>query len=209
MVKKIPLSVLVFILIVPLIFFLESKFLAPHLRYGFEDVDWGYLYQYKMLGKAPLTKIYEAWKGAGVYTYGVYYMGIVEHFFPIDGFNFIGIHKTNHFFKFLSIITLFPLILAFTGKRLLAALTTILYAFAYPAVAPLYSAQVSGYYIGITVMNIFATYYILMVKSNKNGIIWLVAGIFLFILTLFIATERMYPLIPLILSTSSLSKIQW
>jgi len=198
MIHKISRSALVFIVIVPLIFFLESKLLAPHLRYGFTDVDWVYLYQYKMLGEAPLTKIYEAWKGAGVYTYGSYYMGILEHFFPIDGFNFINIHKANHFLKFLSAISLFPLILVFTGKRLLAALTAILYAVSYSAVAPLYSVQVSGYYIGITVMNLFATYYILIVKKNKTGLFWLIVGIFLFVLTLFIATERMYPLIPLI-----------
>ncbi|MDO8639244.1 MAG: hypothetical protein Q7R43_06725 [Candidatus Daviesbacteria bacterium] len=198
MINKIPRSLLIFIAIVPLIFFLESKLLAPHLSYGFADVDWGYLYQYKMLGEAPFTKIYEAWQGSGVYTYGAYYMGILEHFFPIDDFNFVGIHKANHFFKFLSAITLFPLILVFTRKRLLAALTTILYAVAYSSVAPLYSAQVSGYYLGITVMNLFATYYILIVKNNKIGLLWLIFGALLFVLTLFIATERMYPLIPLI-----------
>lgn len=198
MIHKIPRSVLVFIVIVPLIFFLESNLLAPHLRYGFGDVDWGYLYQYKILGKDPFTKIYEVWKGLGVYTYGAYYMGILEHFFPIDGFNFIGIHKANHFFKFLSAITLFPFIFAFTGRKLLAALTTILYAVASSAVAPLYTAQVSGYYLAITVMNLFATYYILIVKNNKIGLLWLISGVLLFILTLFLATERMYPLIPLI-----------
>ncbi|OGE64822.1 hypothetical protein A3I48_00885 [Candidatus Daviesbacteria bacterium RIFCSPLOWO2_02_FULL_36_7] len=198
MINRIPRSLLIFIFIVPLIFFLESKLLAPHLRYGFADVDWGYLYQYKMLGEAPFSKFYEAWKGSGVYTYGAYYMGILEHFFPIDGFNFIGIHQANHFFKFLSAITLFPLILVFTGKRLLAALTAILYAVASSTVAPLYSAQVSGYYIGITVMNLFATYYIFITKNNKIGLLWLIFGVLLFVMTLFIATERMYPLIPLI-----------
>lgn len=198
MVKKIPLSLLIFVVIVPLVFFLQSKLLAPHLRYGFADVDWGYLYQYKQLGEAPLTKIYQVWQGVGVYTYGPYYMGIVEHFFPIDGFNFVNFHKTTHFFKFLSTITLFPFILALTGKRLLAALATILYAVAYPAVGPMYSAQVSGYFPAITVMNIFGTYYIYIVKNNKIGLLWLIGWVFLFILTLFLATERMYPLIPLI-----------
>ncbi len=196
--NRIPRSFLIFVVIAAMVFFLQSRLLAPHLRYGFADVDWGYLYQYKQLGEAPLTKIYQVWKGVGVYTYGPYYMGIVEHFFPIDDFNFINIHKTNHFFKFLSAITLFPLVLVFTGKRLLAALATIIYAIAYSAVAPLYSAQVSGYYVAITVMNVFATYYILIVKNNKIGLFWLVGGVFLFILTLFLATERMYPLIPLI-----------
>jgi len=198
MIKRIPLSLLIFIAIVPLIFFLESTLLAPHLRYGFGDVDWLFLYQYKMLGKEPLANLFEVWKGFGVYTYGSYYMGVLEHFFPIDGFNFIGIHKANHFFKFLSAITLFPLVLVFTGKRLLAVLTVILYAVASSAVAPLYTAQVGGYYIGITVMNMFVTYYILIVKNNKTGLFWLIIGILLFLLTLFIATERMFPLIPLI-----------
>lgn len=198
MVKKIPISVFVFILIALLIYFLESVLLAPHLRYGFADVDWIYLYQYKMLGETPFANIFQAWKGAGVYTYGSYYMGILEHFFPIDGFNFINIHRANHFFKFLSAISLFPLALVFTGKRLIAVLTSILYAVAFSAVAPLYTAQVSGYYIGITVMNIFLTYYILIVKKNKTGLFWLIAGIPLFLLTLFLATERMYPLIALI-----------
>lgn len=198
MIIKISRSFVIFIFVAILVFFLESKLLAPHLRYGFADVDWGYLYQYKALGEAPFSKIYEAWKGVGVYTYGAYYMGILEHFFPIDGFNFIGIHQVNHFFKFLSAITLFPLVLVFTGRRLMASLTTILYAVAYSSVAPLYSAQVSGYYAGITVMNLFLTYYLLIVKKNKIGFFWLIFGLFLFAITLFIATERMYPLIPLI-----------
>lgn len=198
MMNKIPRSLLIFVVIAPLVFLLQSKLLAPHLKYGFADVDWIYLYQYKQLGEAPFEKIFEVWKGMGVYTYGVYYMGIVEHFFPIDGFNFVNFHKANHFFKFLSVITLFPLILVLTGKKLLAALATILYAIAYSAVGPLYSAQVSGYFLGITIMNIFGTYYILIVKKNKTGLLWLIGGILLFVLTLFIATERMYPLIPLI-----------
>lgn len=198
MIKRVPLSLIVFIVLIPLIFVIESNLLAPHLKYGFADVDWGYLYQYKQLGEAPLTKIFQVWKGVGVYTYGPYYMGIVEHFFPIDDFNFIDFHRTTHFFKFLSAIFLFPFILALTGKRILAALATILYAVAYPAVGPMYSAQVSGYFPGIAVMNIFATYYILIAKNNKNGLFWLIGGILLFVLTLFLATERMYPLIPLI-----------
>lgn len=198
MINRIPRSLLIFIVVVPLIFFLQSKLLAPHLRYGFADVDWLFLYQYKQLGETPFTKIYQTWKDTGVYTYGVYYMGILEHFFPIDGFNFVDIHKANHFFKFLSAISLFPLVLVFTGKKILAALTAILYAVAASAVAPLYTAQVSGYYIGITVMNMFVTYYILIVKNNKTGLFWLTIGIPLFFLTLFIATERMFPIIPLI-----------
>jgi len=72
MVNKIPLSLLVFVVVVPLILFLESKLLAPHLRYGFADVDWGFLQEYKKLGDRPLLRIYDAWKKIGVYTYQAY-----------------------------------------------------------------------------------------------------------------------------------------
>ncbi len=68
MINKIPFSLLTFIVIVPLILFLQSKLLAPHLRYGFADVDWGYLYGYKKLGEAPLTKVFQVWSAVGVYT---------------------------------------------------------------------------------------------------------------------------------------------
>lgn len=199
MLKKYSLPFWIFILLIPLVFFLESKLLEPHLRYGFADVDWGYLYQYKELGKEPLLKVFQAFKTAGVYTYQAYYMGIVEHFFPVDNFSFIGIHQVTNFFKFLSAITLFPLIYILTGKKLLSAITTLLYAVAYPAVGPIYTAAVSGNYPAIAVMNLFLTFYIYMVKNTKLGLIWLSISTFLFFLTLFLSTERMYPLIPLLI----------
>lgn len=190
---------LVFIILIPVIFFLESKLLAPHLKYGFADVDWGFLYSYKQLGKAPLLKIPQIWKEWGVYTYQAYYMGVVEHFFPIDNFNFIGIHQVTNFFKFLSAIMLFPLFYVLTGKKLLSAITTLLYAVAYPAIGPIYAAAVSGNYPAIAVMNLFLTFYIYMVKNTKIGLLWLGTVTFLFFLTLFLSTERMYPLIPLLI----------
>lgn len=198
MVKR-PSPLLVFIILIPVIFFLESKLLAPHLKYGFADVDWGFLYSYKQLGKAPLLKISQIWQQWGVYTYQAYYIGIIEHFFPIDNFNFIGIHQVTNFFKFLSAITLFPLIYILTGKKLLSAITTLLYAVAYPAVGPLYAEAVSGNYLAIAVMNLFLTFYIYTVKNTKIGVIWLSISTFLFLLTLFLSTERMFPLIPLLI----------
>lgn len=198
MVKRLS-PLLVFIILIPVIFFLESKLLAPHLKYGFADVDWGFLYSYKKLGAAPLLKILQIWKEWGVYTYQAYYMGIVEHFFPIDNFNFIGIHQVTNFFKFLSAITLFPLIYVLTKKKLLSVITTLLYAVAYPAIGPIYTAAVSGNYPAIAVMNLFLTFYIYMVKNTKIGLLWLGTAGFLFYLTLFLSTERMYPLIPLLI----------
>lgn len=198
MIKRLP-SLLVYIILILVIFFLESKLLAPHLKYGFADVDWGFLYSYKKLGEAPLLKVLQIWKEWGVYTYQAYYMGIVEHFFPIDNFNFVGIHQVTHYFKFLSAITLFPLIYVLTGKKLLSAITTLLYAVAYPAVGPIYAAAVSGNYPAIAVMNLFLTFYIYMAKNTKIGLIWLGTAIFLFFLTLFLSPERMYPLIPLLI----------
>lgn len=198
MIKRLP-SLLVYIILILVIFFLESRLLAPHLKYGFADVDWGFLYSYKKLGGAPLLKVLQIWKEWGVYTYQAYYMGIIEHFSPIDNFNFVGIHQVTHYFKFLSAITLFPLIYVLTGKKLLSAITTLLYAVAYPAVGPIYAAAVSGNYPAIAVMNLFLTFYIYMVKNTKIGLIWLGTTAFLFFLTLFLSPERMYPLIPLLI----------
>src|SRR3989344_4775654 len=199
MIKKRFLPLWIFIILIPIVFLLESKLLAPHLKYGFADVDWGFLYSYKKLGEAPLLKVLQIWKEWGVYTYQAYYMGIVEHFFPIDNFNFVGIHQVTHYFKFLSAITLFPLIYVLTRKKLLSAITTLLYAVAYPAVGPIYAAAVSGNYPAIAVMNLFFTFYIYMVKNTKIGLIWLGTATFLFFLTLFLSPERMYPLIPLLI----------
>lgn len=201
MVKKIPRSLLVFAVIIPLILFLQSKQLAPHLKYGFGDIDWRFLFSFKEFSAQypnPIDHLVHSWIGIGVYTYSIYYMGILEHFFPIDGFNFINIHRATHLFKFLSALTLFPLILILTKKQLLAAIVTILYSVSYSSVGPIYTVGVSGNYLAITVMNLFLTYYIFIVKKNILGWIWLALGIFLFILTLFLSTERLYPLIPLI-----------
>lgn len=202
MTRKFSPTLLLFILVSIVVFLLESWIIAPHLKYGFADVDWGFLLSFKQLSSTyqdPISHLLGAWRAWGVYTYQVYYTGLVEHFFPIDVFNFINIHKTTHFFKILSALSLFPLVLVLTEKRLLAAIATILYAVSYPSFGPIYTVAVSGNYPAIAVLNLFIAYYVFIVKKNKTGIGWPFMGMGLFILTLFLSTERMYPLIPLII----------
>ena len=62
----------------------QAILLKPHLKYGFSDVDWGFLTIYKTQNPYTLTQFIDNFKEGntkgGVYTHQIYYIGIQSEF---------------------------------------------------------------------------------------------------------------------------------
>ncbi|MEK7616900.1 MAG: hypothetical protein AAB414_02510 [Patescibacteria group bacterium] len=169
--------------------------LEPHLKYGFSDVDWGFLSFYKT--QNPYT-IHQFIKNievggtmGGVYTHQIYYIGIQNDLFGLD---FKSFQITTHIFKILATLAVFPLLLAISGSILIALIATILFAFSYSSVGTMYTVVTSSDYSAILFMGIFVVVYWYMVKKNIGNWSLQFLLFFLLILTLFLSTERMYQL---------------
>lgn len=184
------LFLLVLVIIISQIILLE-----PHLKYGFSDVDWGFLSIYKT--QNPYT-IHQFIKNieiggtlGGVYTHQIYYIGIQNDIF---GLNFKSFQITAHVFKILAILSVFPLFLAISGSSLVAFIATIIFGFSYSTVGTMYTVVTSSDYSAIFSMGIFTLLYWYIVKRNIGNWLILFLLFLLLILTLFLSTERMYQL---------------
>ncbi len=183
------------LVLAPLVILLQYFILKPHLRYAFADVDWMFLLSFKELSflyHDPISHIIHAWERWGVYTYQVYYIGLIEHFFGSDYRNF---QIVTHFFKVTATLSLYPLILMVTKSRLTAFLTTLIYAVAYSSVGVMYTVVTSGLFAAISVMNLFFIWYWYLINKGRNSIRDILLWIILFLVTILLATERMYPLV--------------
>src|SRR3989344_7298588 len=102
---------ILFLILIPVVIISQLIILEPHLRYGFSDVDWGFLFYYKE-HKANFPNIfenlYQTFLRWGVYTHQQYYIGIQEYFFGLD---FQKFQITTHVFKTLATISAYPLFL--------------------------------------------------------------------------------------------------
>src|SRR3989344_6519792 len=122
-------SLIIFVLLVPILSVLQYLSLSPVLNYGFTPDDWGLLLFYKTLGDNPLSKIGYVWEVKGAYTTGpIYFIGILNDFF---GLNYQAYQITNIVLKTLATLSVFPLILIIFKRRLLAVLTTFFYGTSY------------------------------------------------------------------------------
>lgn len=189
----------IFTLLTLLVVTLQYFILKPHLRYGFADVDWMFLLDFKQLSldnHNPISHLINGWKKWGVYTYQIYYIGLIEHFF---GFNYQNFQIVTHIFKAIATLSIFPLILIITKSRLTAFLTTLIYAVAYPSVGVMYTVVTSGLFVAIPFMTLFLIWYWYIVNKIKNNFLDIFIVVILLLVTLFLSTERMYPLIPVII----------
>ncbi len=195
-IKNFRLPFLVFLILIPIVILLEYFLLKPHLRYGFADVDWSFLLSFKEISMSyhnPISHLLGAWKIWGVYTYQVYYIGLIEKFFGMDYQNF---QIVTHVFKIIATLSLYPLIFFVTKSKLAAFLTTIIYAVAYSSVGVMYTVVTSGLFVAIPAMSLFLVWYARLITKGANNILDISIAVILFFCTLLLATERMYPLVP-------------
>lgn len=188
---------LIFLIITPIVALLQYNLLKAHLLYGFADVDWAGLLTYKYINN-PLSigSFLNAWNKFGVYATQYYYIGIQDYFFGLDyrQYNIVAF-----ILKFLSTITVFPLFYIVTKRKLIAILGTFIYAFSFTSIAALYTVMTTINYLGVAFMNIFLWRYWRLIE--KKTIDWrlTLSAVATFYLAFFFATERMYPLVLLMI----------
>lgn len=186
------------LLLIPLVITLQYFILKPHLRYAFADVDWMFLLDFKQLSMQyhdPISHLINGWKKWGVYTYQIYYIGLIEKFF---GFEYRNFQIVTLLFKVIATLSIYPVIFLITKSRLASFLTTVIYAFAYSSVGVMYTVVTSGLFVAIPVMNLFFIWYWYLITTGKNSIAHILLAVILFSTTLLLATERMYPLVPVV-----------
>lgn len=196
--KVLKTSLLPFLILIPIVTLFQYFILAPHLRYGFADVDWNFLLSYKnisLLNHDPINHFLFAWRTWGVYTYQVYYIGLIQKFFGMDYINF---QIVTHVFKIIATLSIYPLIYLVTKSKLAAFLTTIIYAVAYSSVGVMYTVVTSGLFVAVPVMSLFLIWYWHLINKEENSTLDIFIAVVLFFSTLILATERMYPLVPIV-----------
>ena len=187
---------LIFLSIFPIVAILQYIILKPHLLYGFADIDWAGLLTYKYINNPiSLESFLKVFSISGVYTTQYYFIGIQESFFGLD---YQKYNLVAYILKFLSTITVFPLFYIITKRKLVATIGTLIYAFSFASIAALYSVMTTINYLGVIFMNIFICLYWYLAQKNKIDWRLMLSAIASFYLALLLATERMYPLVPLI-----------
>ena len=185
---------------------MQYDLLKPALEIGLTPDDWSFIFWYKLLGFHPLSKIADVWIERGPYTtVPLYYTGIIN---SLVGFDFFKMQIIGICFKILASMVLFPLVLLVFKSRLLAILTTILFAMSYPSAGPLETAVEPSEYLGMFFMGLFLITYYQVIKNNL--LMWKglsLATTFLIIAVLF-SVMRLYPLLVLIPSIEAYLLIQ-
>lgn len=190
-------DIIILLSLVFIVGWLQVILLKPHLNYGFTPDDWWPLTFFKHLNSDFLTNILTVWKENGAYTsYQVFYISFLHNFF---GFNFQSYQLTNHILKVLSAMAVYPLILVISKKRLLAFLTTILYAMAYSPIGTLELVVRGSDFIAIIFMCFFLIAYYYQLAGIIKGWIWSIIPTLLLLLGMFFSPIRIYPILVFIL----------
>ncbi len=194
-IKQINLST--FFLLVVLVLFVQFDILKPTLKIGLTPDDWGFIFSYKLLGPHPWSKIAEVWTQRGPYTtVPLFYTGFIN---SVVGFDYQKLQIISIFFKILATLVLFPLVLIIFQNRLLAILTTLLFAMSYPSSGPLETAVEPTEYLGMFFMGLFLITYFYVFKDS--ALRWKRLGLtmLLLVVSILISVMRLYPLLVLIL----------
>jgi len=187
----------IFFLLAVIVTIIQFSLLWITLDFGFTQEDWWMLFDYQVTGYGLsfLEKYFKIFHNAGLYhTYQIVYLGVLESL--LKG-NYSAYQITTISFKILATISLYPLILAVFKRRLLAFLTTILYAISYSSAGAFFFIVLGSDYLAIFFMNVFLLCYYYYFASGRNLFIY-VATILLFF-SFILSPIRMYPLFVIII----------
>lgn len=163
-----------------------------HLEMGFFTDDWQFLSVYRAYVTNPFSDILQAWKQIGSHNFGyVYYIGILYNFFGLD---YTAYRITNQILKIVATLSLYPLIFYISRRKLLAFLSTFIYAIHYSSFGLLDGPSRGGDYIAITLMNLFLLAYFYISKKVLNIFSLLGLAVWLFA-TILIGPTRLFPLL--------------
>lgn len=193
--KKIK-NLLIFLLLAISVWILQNIILRSHLEYGFRDGDWFDIRRFLTFGDLTLDDFIANLKVNAAYTYQLYYPGLLTKLY---GLNFGNLNQATHLFKFLATLAIFPMVLVVTKNKMTAFITTLIYSVAYPTIGPLFSLVTGGYFVTIIFLSFFLIIYWNLINQTSLNFKLIIGTQVLFILTLILGPERMYPLIPLII----------
>lgn len=195
-------DIFIFLVLIIVVTLLQINLLEPQLHYGFTPDDWWPLAHFHFLGdKNLLEKILAIWRTDGVYaTYQILYINLLHHFFS---FNYEAYQITNQFLKACSVIALYPLIAILFRNRLLAFITSVLYAMAYSPVGTFEPTAKGSDFLSICFLSLFLISYYYRIKNIISGWKWNIFLSLMLVSTILLSPIRMYPLLAFILFIES------
>lgn len=186
-------DITIFFVLLLIILFTQYDLLKPTIFLGLTPDDWSFIFKYKFLGPSPLSKIAEVWSYTGSYgTFTIYFMGFL---FEFAGLNFKLIQLTNIFFKVINTAAIYPLIIILFRNRMLAFITTFLFAISFSTSSALETAVEPSEYLGMFLMSLFLIAYMGLIRSRNRSYKWLIFTSFLLMFSFCMSIMRIYPLV--------------
>lgn len=183
---------LIFILLSILVIFLHFLLDSRYLGFGMHSDDWISLIRYRALEQDFLHKAQIFWRLYGPHaTSQILYMGLLEGLF---GLNYKTFALINIIFKILATLSLYPLALFFSKRRLFAFLAVLLYSISYSTVGTFHDVHKGTEYQAIFFMNIFLIIYLFLTKIQTLSLKWIFALILSFSMAILLAPPRLFPL---------------
>lgn len=169
---------------------------GKHLEMGFFTDDWLFISLYRQNVSNPILDIGKAWQEIGSHNFGYsYYIGILHGFFGLDYFAY---RLTNQLLKIIATLSVYPLILYISKRKLVAFLATVIYGIHYSPFGLLDGPSRGGDFIAITLMNLFLAIYFYISKKPFNIYLFFALALWL-LFTLLIGPTRLFPLLTVIL----------
>lgn len=190
---------LLFFALIPIVTVSQLYLLQPHLKYGFNDLDYGYRYIFYVKEQwypNIFQFLYEIYKHSLVYFHQYLLVGILNYFF---GENILPYLYLTHTLKILATLSIYPLFFILSGSSLVAFISAIIYSFSGSTVGALEALIEGDYYLAIIMLSIFLSIYFYLIKKRIEKINLLILSLLFLLATLLFCTERTYPVILLIL----------
>ena len=172
---------------------LQFFLLQPIFQLGFHHDDWILITRYKAMGSSPFDVFFDFYKKIGPYlaTDGFY----ITFFYDLFGENYRNYYIVTTVIKSIAAVAVFPCILLLFKSRLLATLTTLLYATSYSATGSFELVSKGTNYLASLFMLIYFITYYLAVNRFAKSWLWLMLLSLMFWTTLLTSPSRMYPLV--------------
>ena len=187
------------VLLTLLVFFLNYLFLEGFFGYGLANEDIPYLSNYKtnihMVDNNYLVRIYKTWVHTGLnWAHQIMYIGTLDELFP---YNWELTHKLNFIWKVLATLSIYPTMWVLTKRKLLATLSTLIYAILPSANGSLQINCLGTEYWGVIFLNLFIVSYYLLIRNQKSIKLLLLSFILLY-MAILSASTRMIPIFVLL-----------
>lgn len=189
-------QLLIFTCLTFLVVLIHVIFLSDYLNFGMHSDDWICLVRFNFIKENFFSKALTLLKLPQVGLHAVsqvLYIGILESLFGLNNKLFVIINIT---FKILSALSFYPLICLIFRRKLLAFLTALLYSMSYASAGSFRDITKGTEYLAILFMNIFLIIYVWVTVKKIFNLKWMIGMVLFFALSIFAATPRLFPLIP-------------